>query len=257
MRNIHTNFKTYVIRNLNYDVILGKDFLTEYNGIIDFKENKLSLEINDSPHQLEQDTISENKSHQLIGKYQEVLTTKRTFLKPFSTSILQVSCNFPTKNDYCFEPNPGLLYQSNVYLQPTLVSGDSNKITLLISNLSTEPQELPKDTLLGNTYQIPLIRNPEDELNLSNINAQLSNNDQHSKIGSEKAKEFALTLQNSKLTENQIAGITKLLLKHQDIFAKSADQLGRTHLIKHVIETGDSAAIRKRPYRVSPKQRRQ
>ena len=52
------------------------DFLTEYNGIIDFKENKLCLEINDSSHQLEQETISENKSHQLIGKYQEVLTTK-------------------------------------------------------------------------------------------------------------------------------------------------------------------------------------
>ena len=141
-----------------------------------------------------------------------------------------------------------------MYLQPTLVSGDSNKITFLISNLSTEPQN---NTLLGNTYQIPLIRNPEDKLNLPNINTQLNNNDQHSKIGSEKAKEFTLTLQNSKLTGKQIAGITKLLLKHQDIFAKFPDQLGRTHLIKHIIKTGDTAAIRKRPYRVSPKQRKQ
>ena len=68
-------FKTYVIRNLNYDVIIGKDFLAEYNGIKDFKENKLSLEINDSPYQLEQNATSENKPHQLDGKYQEILTT--------------------------------------------------------------------------------------------------------------------------------------------------------------------------------------
>ena len=42
---------------------------------------------------------------------------------------------------------------------------------------------------------------------------------------------------------------------HSCMFAKSPDQLRRTHLIRHVIETGGNAAIRKRPYRVSPKQR--
>ena len=233
----YTNpFKTYVIRNLNYDVIIGKGFLAEYNGIIDFKENNLSLKINDGPYQLEQNATSENKSHQLDGRYQEILTTKRTFLKPFSTSILQVSYNFPTKSNYCFEPNSELYYQSNVYLQPTLVSGESNKITLLISNLSMEPQEQAKDTLLDNTYRIPSFKTPEDELGLSNL---------------------TLLLQNPKLIEKQIADITKLLLKHQAILAKSPDQLGRTHLIRHVTKTGDSATIRKRPYRVSPKQRKQ
>ena len=120
-----------------------------------------------------------------------------------------------------------------------------------------EPQKLPKDTLLGNTYRIPSVKTSKDELGLSNVNAQLKNIDQHSTIRTEKTKEFTLLLQNPKLTEKQIADITKLLLKHQAIFAKSPDQLGRTYLIKHVIETGDRAAIRKRPYRVSPKQRKQ
>ena len=191
----HTKpFKTYVIRNLNYDVIIGKDFLAEFNGIIDFEENKLSLEINDSPYQLEQNTTSENKSHQLDGKYQEILTTTRTFLKPFSTSILQVSYNFPTKSNYCLEPNPELYYQSNAFLQPSLVSGESNKITLLISNLSMEPQEQAKDTLLGNAYRIPSFKTSEDELGLSNVNVQFKNINQHSTIRTEKTKELTLLL---------------------------------------------------------------
>ena len=118
-------FKAYVISNLNYDVIIGKDFLTEYNVIINLKESKLFLE--NSPYQLKHNNILENKSHQLDSKYQEILTTKQTFLKPFSTSVLQVSCNLPTKGNYCFEPNPELLYQSNVYLQSTLVSGENIK----------------------------------------------------------------------------------------------------------------------------------
>ena len=47
--------KTYVIDNLNYEIILGKDFLTEYNGIIDFKHKNLTLEPN----------ISSNKTDHL------------------------------------------------------------------------------------------------------------------------------------------------------------------------------------------------
>ena len=46
IRQIVFPFKTYVIDNLNYDIILGKDFLTEYNGVIDFKHKILTLEPN-------------------------------------------------------------------------------------------------------------------------------------------------------------------------------------------------------------------
>ena len=47
------------------------------------------------------------------------------------------------------------------------------------------------------------------------------------------------------------------MVKHQSIFAKPPEQLGRTHLIRHIIEIGDIESIRKRPYRVSPMQRKQ
>ena len=110
-----------------------------------------------------------------------------------------------------------------------------------------EPQDLPKDTLLGNTYRITSIKTSEDKLGISNVNAQLKNIDQHSTIRTEKTKEFTLLLQKPKLTEKQIADITKLLSKHQGTFAESQDQLGRTLLTRHSIETGDSTAIRKRP----------
>ena len=85
IRQIVYPFKRYVIDNLNYDIILGKDFLTEYNGVIDFKQKNLILKPN----------ISSNKTDQLsndeeTNEYNEILTTKRKILQPLSTTVLNV-----------------------------------------------------------------------------------------------------------------------------------------------------------------------
>ena len=37
----------------------------------------------------------------------------------------------------------------------------------------------------------------------------------------------------------------------------SDDQLGRTSLVQHVIETGDAAPIKQRPYRTSPESKQE
>ncbi len=39
------------------------------------------------------------------------------------------------------------------------------------------------------------------------------------------------------------------LIKHSDVFAKSPNDLGRTSVLKHKIDTGNSAPIRQRPRR--------
>ena len=43
-----------------------------------------------------------------------------------------------------------------------------------------------------------------------------------------------------------------LSLSKEKCFASPGNQLGRTSLVQHVIDTGDAAPIKQRPYRVSP-----
>ena len=43
-----------------------------------------------------------------------------------------------------------------------------------------------------------------------------------------------------------------LFKKYRDVFAYPGDQLGRTSLVQHVIDTGDAVPIKQRPYRTSP-----
>ena len=57
-------------------------------------------------------------------------------------------------------------------------------------------------------------------------------------------------LSNSKLTADQRKAIKDLLAKYRDVFALTPDELGRTGIIKYTIDTGDSAPIRSRPYRI-------
>jgi len=64
-----------------------------------------------------------------------------------------------------------------------------------------------------------------------------------------------LDLSDSMLTEGEQAQLRSLVAEYRDIFALSPDELGRTGLVQHHIDTGDSPPIRQRPYRVSEHQR--
>ena len=44
-----------------------------------------------------------------------------------------------------------------------------------------------------------------------------------------------------------------LFQSYRDVFAFTDDQLGKTSLVQHVIDTGDALPIKQRPYRPSPK----
>ena len=73
----------------------------------------------------------------------------------------------------------------------------------------------------------------------------------------------ALTLCNSVNCTYYSVGCTllcrlctkSLIAEYRDIFALKPEELGRTGLVKHHIDTGDNPPIRQRPYRVSESQR--
>ena len=51
------------------------------------------------------------------------------------------------------------------------------------------------------------------------------------------------------LTPDEQRQLDELLAKNDDIFSKDEYDLGRTHLLEAVIDTGDSPPVRKKPYR--------
>ena len=54
------------------------------------------------------------------------------------------------------------------------------------------------------------------------------------------------------LTEEESHAVAKLLHRHEDIFSLSEQDLGRTKLIKHDVDTGNARPIKQQPRRASP-----
>ena len=64
-------------------------------------------------------------------------------------------------------------------------------------------------------------------------------------------------LLDSPVSDDDRITFQNLFKRYRDVFAFSDDQLGRTSLVQHVIETGDAAPIKQRPYRTSPETKRE
>jgi hypothetical protein len=54
----------------------------------------------------------------------------------------------------------------------------------------------------------------------------------------------------NELAENQKVSFKNLLLKFQDSFSKSSTDIGRTEMIEHTIDTGQSLPVKQHPRRV-------
>ena len=72
-------------------------------------------------------------------------------------------------------------------------------------------------------------------------------------VGDEETVPLDFTSTN--LDEHQLSELKSLIAEYRDIFALKPEELGRTGLVKHHIDTGDNPPIRQRPYRVSESQR--
>ena len=60
-------------------------------------------------------------------------------------------------------------------------------------------------------------------------------------------------LSDSILNDDDRNKFRELFRCYRDVFAFTGDQLGKSSLVQHVIDTGDAMPIKQRPYRASPR----
>ena len=68
---------------------------------------------------------------------------------------------------------------------------------------------------------------------------------------------FLPDLSDSALSDGDKVKFKDLFHKNHDVFAFSDDQLGRTSLVQHTIDTGDAMPIKQRPYRTTPENKQE
>lgn len=217
-----------------------------YGSIIDKQANTLTLSGN-SPITLHHSSGSSTT----VPQSNESLTVhaKATIiLPPLSESVIPVypKMPLPAGSTGLVEPNTKLAERYHICGATQLVSlSEDNTFPVRVLNPTNKPVTIYRCSTMG-------MFTPSN----GSMSAIMTPDVQSSSTkSSTPSQTVPLDLSDTALTEPQQAQLKSLIAEYRDIFALSPEELGRTGLVRHRIDTGDHQPIRQRPYRVSETQR--
>ncbi|KAK3099399.1 hypothetical protein FSP39_003829 [Pinctada imbricata] len=212
--------------------ILGMDFLEQYDVVIKASQNRMV--ISDRSIDLEQ------TNSDICAR---VRLSKEVIIPPKSEVLTSgyVDKSVPNQN-VIVEPykslgNKGLL------LCRSLV--DPNSVKLSVMNVGDKPVKLLCDTAVANLEEVEDVKEVEPE-SKSRENENCS------------VPEYLQTLLDSvspKLSDEQREKVAKFLIEFQDVFVSPEGNLGRTDVVRHTIDTGNTRPIKIPPRRLHVAQR--
>ena len=239
-------FETLVIDNLTYPVVLGRNFLMHFGSVIDLQDNTLTLTgTNSVPLHSSSPPLPDQQREQAPVTVHALATY---ILPPMSESVIPVypKSSLPVGKTGLIEPSAKLIDRYHVCGASQLVSlSEQHTFPFRILNPTQKPVTIYRCTTVG-TFT-------PSAASMSVIATSDTPAQSPPPVGDEETVPLDFTSTN--LDEHQLSELKSLIAEYRAIFALKPEELGRTGLVKHRIDTGDNPPIRQRPYRVSESQR--
>lgn len=140
------------------------------------------------------------------------------------------------------EAEPSLLENTGLLVASAVVEVGGPSVTLMVANVTDDPIEVGKGTTVGRLQPAVLV--PEEAARPP-TNGMVPGHLQGMIADAAPA-----------LTDTQLTVLTELIARNQDVFVGPDGKLGRTTLVKHHIDTGDTRPIKQRLRRVSDTKRK-
>ena len=220
-----------VVADIDVDGILGLDFLKKNNCTLDMNRDiltvkgrtcKLSVDGKIGCYRI---SVSETVS---IPSMSEVIIEGKVNVSPFQSSKLGI-----------IEPNEKSFMAGKGMVAKALVE-TRDKVPVRIVNFGQEDATLFPGTHIANLSFVSNVHNIVDKTGKSSSTASLPEHLQD-----------LYTRTADGLTVKQQKQVAKLLTKHESTFSKTDEDLGRTGIIRHKINTGKNCPI-KQPLRRLP-----
>jgi transposase InsO family protein len=202
----------------------------------------------------------------------KIRITRTCRIKPNSMQRIPVFTSGHRNDDILITPRRELECAKHIAIGKTIISLINSQGFTYIANLTNKPVKICRNLPIG-TFDVfdnsQIICNLDD---LEQLQAESLQSLQNENQFPSQNQNFATSQpyytspvpeldfnvkMNPNLSEKQNAELKKLLFQYSDIFVKHPDDLTRTHLAKHYIDTGNSMPIRQRPYRASFKERQE
>lgn len=215
-----------------HQIILGWDFLRSASAVISCGKPMID--------------VTETDLASVVDDPELRLTCTSDFtLSPGEETVISVASDDIVDGDLLIAPT-GNFFARGLLIPPCLVRFSNGSAFLAAVNSTTETILLPQNATIAFV--------PRDDatavLPLSSLSP--TNNSSDSKLQSAPAGAFI----NHDLTTEETGQLLTTLAKHKTIFDSHTSVLGQTSAATHRIETDGSCIIRRRPYRVSPKERK-
>lgn len=221
------------LADIKNDVILGVDFLSHQNCEILLHKKFVKLNGEKIHCFVKEENASPTCSR--------VAIVKNCVIPPESEVILQGKpVDVISQTIGIVEPKINFCSKSGLLVAKALVDVRSGCIPLRVINFSNQPYTVYENTIAA-TYEGVTI---PDTVSVQAIHAE------------ERSIPFHLTdvyaCAEKGLAYDEKLKVKELLSQHQNIFSKSSDDLGRTNLVEHAIDTGSCKPIEQAPYRTPP-----
>lgn len=233
-----------VVGGLVYQVILGRDFCCQHATVLD--DDAAIFKICGQ-------AIPLPTYEEVRPRRSSVVSATAITVPPRSETIVQVQVN-PLDGGYeldapghwqgVFEPRRGNGKSS--WLMPRVVAtvGATNTIPAKVMNTGTEEVIVPANTPLGTLYTIQ--EDGEGVYDIPSPPPSVQESDVH---GNESWID-ELQIQEAAVSETGKRALRRLVTEYHDIFSRCDDDIGKTSLVEHTIDTGDAKPIQQRPRRI-------
>ena len=226
---------SFVVCSMEIDGILGQDFLREHVDSINYKRSCLVIGQNLVP------LWTGGQANQICR-----VELQDTVKLPSHTRMM-VPVKIPQKEHLTpqgfVEPSIELMAKSEVCIMGGIVDiAASNKIILNLMNYGQTDITLYKKTTLGTCESYFESENQPERI------ASISESEENGSFPDHLLD--LLERSSTHLNENEKQSLSKLLYKYQGVFSKNSEDIGRTNIVQHSIDTKDAHPIRQPPRRL-------
>lgn len=230
--------KVYIYNlDIEFDGLLGSDFLEHYGCVIDIKNKKLITNFKTVPLFKAGDDSGETPVVNKNTQFNENFTKNIISIQPRTEQVFKLKCNLISTDAILLAQE-----KEKVRLPNALVKiNEKGEFLTSIINANAMPKTIDfSDLKLEPVTQYELACN----INVSNINSNQFQNDT-----TDRQYEIQNQLRLEHLNDEERESIVDLCLKFSDIFYLEGDSLTFTNEIKHAIDTNNAKPVFTKSYR--------
>lgn len=234
--------------------ILGLDFLSQYEFIIDTSKGRMS-----SPKV----KIQLFKHRESNTRCARVHLTETIHIPAKSEIYVhgEIRGHYSGQQDGCLEPLHKFRGSEHLILPKVVTNTNNPKVVFSIMNPTPNPKILKKNVQVATLHPVEQIVTSESEIpKTEKSETEIDKGDSYglnTRISAVQSKtelppHLTPLLENTSehLTDDQRAKLAKVILDYADIFVGPDGKLGQTNIIEHTINTGDAKPIKIPPRRL-------